>query len=105
MKERTALGEQILKHWRAHLPQMVGELEKTNRLEEAVLEAQELTGDLLYELVSVKKMDFPAAWELATREWAFVPSEVRPRQPSTGKSSPRKSKQSRPRRSRRGTSG
>ena len=99
MKERTALGEAILKHWRANLPQMVGELEKKNRLEQAVLEAQELTGDLLYELQVVKKMEYDAAWELATREWAFLPSEARPRQPSTGKSS-----RSRPRRSRRGTS-
>ena len=105
MKERTALGEQILNHWRAHLPEMVSELEKKNRLEQAVLEAQELTGDLLYELQVVKKMEYDAAWELATREWAFLPSEVRPRQPSTGKSSPRKSTRSRPRRSRRGTSG
>ena len=104
MKERTALGEKILKHWRAHLPQMVGELEKKNRLEEAVLEAQELTGDLLYELQVVKKMDYPAAWELATREWAFLPSEARPQQKSTEKPSPRKSSRSRPRRSRRGTS-
>lgn len=99
MKERTALGEAILKHWRVNLPQMVAELEKKNRLELAVLEAQERTGDLLYELVSVKKMDYQAAWELATRKWAFLPSEVRPRPRSIGKSS-----RSRPRRSRRGTS-
>ena len=61
--ELTALGEKILKHWRAHLPQMVAELEKSNRLEEAVQEAQEQTSDLLYELVSVQKMDHQAAWE------------------------------------------
>jgi hypothetical protein len=30
-------------------------------LDRAVLEAQETTGDLLYELVSVKKMSYPAA--------------------------------------------
>ena len=71
---RTALGEKILKHWREHCPQMVRDLEQQNRLDQAVLEAQETTGDLLYELVSVKKMNYPAAWELATQEWALPES-------------------------------
>jgi len=109
VKERTAIGEQILKHWRENRPQMVSDLEKINRLEEAVLEAQELTGDLLYDLVSVQKMDYHAAWELATKDWAFLPSEARPRRgsagkPSTGKSTSGKSSRSRHRRPRRGTS-
>ena len=84
MKERTALGEAILNHWREHCPQMVRDLEKSNRLEQAVFEAQSRTGDLLYELVSVKKMDYQAAWELATQEWALPdggePTADRPRQ-------------------------
>ena len=71
---RTLLGEKILRHWREHCPQMVRDLERQNRLDEAVLEAQETTGDLLYELVSVKKMNYPAAWELATQEWALPQS-------------------------------
>src|ERR1035438_7662730 len=73
--ERTALGEAILKHWREHCPQMVRDLEKENRLEQAVFETQTRTGDLLYELVSVKKMDYQAAWELAAQEWALPQSE------------------------------
>src|ERR1035438_3724503 len=77
MKERTALGEAILKHWREHCPQMVRDLEKENRLDQAVFETQERTGDLLYELVSVKKMDYHAAWELAREEWA-LPGEDSP---------------------------
>ena len=72
--ERTALGEAILKHWRENCPQMVRDLETENRLEQAVFAAQEKTGDLLYELVSVKKMNYPAAWELATQEWALPES-------------------------------
>ena len=71
---RTLLGEKILRHWREHCPQMVRDLERENRLDQAVLEAQETTGDLLYELVSVKKMNYPAAWELATQEWALPES-------------------------------
>ena len=71
---RTALGEKILRHWREHCPQMVRDLERQNRLDLTVLEAQETTGDLLYELVSVKKMNYPAAWELAAQEWALPES-------------------------------
>jgi len=73
--ERTALFELILKHWQEHCPQMVRDLEKENRLDQAVFEAQTRTGDLLYELVSVKKMDYQAAWELAREEWALPQSE------------------------------
>jgi hypothetical protein len=87
MTERTALGEAILRHWREHRPQMVSDLEKRHGLEEAILTAQEQTSDLLYELVSVKKMDYHAAWEMATREWAFLPEARTPkgRKPGTGK--------------------
>src|ERR1700691_4517538 len=68
---RTALGEKILRHWREHCPQMVRDLERQNRLDKAVLEAQETTGDLLYELVSVKKMNYPAGGELGAQEGAL----------------------------------
>jgi hypothetical protein len=75
MTERTALGEAILKHWRENCPQMVRDLEKQNRLDQAVFAAQEKTGDLLYELVSVTKMTYQAAWELASQEWLLPRSE------------------------------
>jgi hypothetical protein len=44
----TPLGHKILDHW---------------------------TGNLLYELMVVQKMDYQFAWEIATREWAFLPDE------------------------------
>jgi len=75
MYEKTRLGQMILKHWLAHCPEMTEELSKNGRLVEAVHEAQERTGDLLYEMISVKKMDYQEAWEIATREWAFPPGE------------------------------
>src|ERR1700691_5092491 len=53
---------------------MVRDLEQQNGLDQAVFAAQETTGDLLYELVSVRKMNYPAAWELATQEWALPQS-------------------------------
>src|ERR1035437_277771 len=110
--ERTALGEAILKHWREHCPQMVRDLEEQDRLDQAVFEAQTRTGDLLYELVSVKKMDYQAAWELAMQEWALPQSENLPPAetcPSgtskSGTSRSTTSRRSRRRGRRRGTSG
>ena len=71
----TPLGNQILEHWRRHRPMMVEELGKGSQLQQAIFAAQELTGNLLYELTVVQKMDYQPAWEIATREWAFLPDE------------------------------
>lgn len=76
MDEKNRLRQMILTHWQQHRPQMVEELRKKNQLEQAILEAEERTADLLYELLSVKKMQYQAAWELATQEWALLPTEV-----------------------------
>ena len=75
MDEKNRLREMILSHWQEHLPQMVEDLRKSNQLQLAISEAEERTADLLYELLSVKKMQYQEAWELATREWAFLPTE------------------------------
>ena len=93
MDDMTRLGDLILKHWRTYRPETVAELERTNRLEPALRQAQEQTGDLLYSLTVLRKMDYLAAWELATREWAFLPEENRPdrppmERPSSGKPTP-----------------
>ena len=77
MYPRNRLGQMILEHWQKHRPQMVEELQTTNELDRTIYEAQETTGDLLYELVSVQKMDYQAAWEIAMREWALLPSPNR----------------------------
>jgi len=78
MYERNRLGQMILEHWQKHRPQMVADLRETNQLDQSIYEAQETTGDLLYELVSVQKMDYQAAWEIAMREWALLPRPNRP---------------------------
>ena len=78
MYERNRLRQVILEHWQKHRPQMVEELQTTNQLEQTIYEAQETTGDLLYELVSVQKMDYRAAWEIAMRELALPASPARP---------------------------
>jgi hypothetical protein len=74
MYERNRLRQMILEHWQKYHPQMVTELREANQLDQTIYEAQETTGDLLYELVSVQKMDYQAAWEIAKREWAQSPS-------------------------------
>lgn len=76
-QERTALGEAILNHWRTHCPQMVADLRKMKRLDSAVREAQERAGEMLYEMVSVRKMDYQAAWEMAMQDWALPPEQAR----------------------------
>ena len=88
MEDRNRLGQMILSHWLANWPQMVEELQKKNQLEQAIHETQERTGDFLYELLSVQKMDYHTAWEIATREWAFLPTEDPPQQPSSTNSNP-----------------
>ena len=71
----TPLGHQILEHWNRYRPAMVRKLTRQNQLQQAIYAAQELTGNLLYELMVLQKMDYQFAWEIATREWAFLPDE------------------------------
>jgi len=75
MPEKNRLSQMILSHWEEHCPRMVAELREHNHLENAVMEAEERTADLLYDLICVKKLPYREAWEMATREWAFLPTE------------------------------
>ena len=84
MYERSRLGQMILEHWQKHRPQMVAELREAYELDQTVYEAQETTGDLLYERVSVQKMDYQAAWEIAMLEWALPASPARPQSSLAG---------------------
>jgi hypothetical protein len=81
MDDMSRLGDLILKHWTTHRPELIEELERTNQLQPVLRQAQEQTGDLLYHLTVVQKMEYHAAWELAMREWAFLPNEDRPEPP------------------------
>ena len=78
MPEQSRLEQMIRQHWQAHLPEMWAQLQAAGQLETAILHATEQTGDLLHELLTVQRMDYQSAWEMATREWAFLPSEDRP---------------------------
>ena len=76
MHETSRLKQMILRHWQEHRPQMVAELRSQNQLEKSLQAAQEQTADLLYELISVQKLEYQEALEMATREWAFLPTEA-----------------------------
>src|ERR1017187_4096209 len=84
MYPRNRLGQMILDYWQKHRPHMVEDLRSTNQLDQTISEVQETTGDLLYELVSVQKMDYQGAWEIAMREWALPPSPARPQSSLAG---------------------
>ena len=75
MDDNSRLHGMIRSHWQAHRPQMVAELRTSGQLEQAISEVETRTADLLYELLSVRKMPYQEAWELATRDWAFPPTE------------------------------
>ena len=89
MDDMNRLGDLILKHWRSHRPGLIEELERTNQLQPVLRQAQEQTGDLLYNLTVVQKMEYHAAWELAMREWAFLPGN--PERPSLDTPTPSQS--------------
>ena len=76
MDESSRLRQMIVSHWQTHRPKMVEDLRRNHRLEQAISEAEARTADLLYELLSVRKMPYQDAWELATPEWAFPPTEA-----------------------------
>lgn len=83
MPKSTRLRRTIYSHWLKYRPAMVKDLTRTKRLAEAVRQAEWRTVDLLYELVSIKKMPYQAAWELATEEWRLPETEVRPQESSS----------------------
>jgi hypothetical protein len=86
--QENRLANMILLHWRSHRPQMVAELERSQRLSQAVQEAQERAADLLYEFLSVRKMQFSQAWELAMRECLLPEDSPSSLTPSPSKSRP-----------------
>lgn len=73
MPDRDRLSSLILAHWSRYRPSMLEQLRRDNLLESAVQERAEQMADLIYELVSVRKMEYHQAWELAVNQ--FLPSE------------------------------
>lgn len=74
-KTLSPLGDRIARHWRQHRPKMTKALEENGQFQKSVWAAQELTKDLLYELMVVKKLAPDQAREIAMQEWALLPTE------------------------------
>jgi hypothetical protein len=74
MEGQDRLSSLILEHWSRYHPKMLAELRKQNQLQQRLDETAEKFADLLYELVSVKKMEHHQAWELAVNQF-LLPEE------------------------------
>ena len=68
MPDRDRLSNLILAHWSRHCPLMLAELRQQKRLHQALEETAERFTDLLYDLISVHKMSYHQAWEMAVDE-------------------------------------
>jgi hypothetical protein len=74
MENHDALSSLILEHWSRYHPKMLAELRRQNRLKQTLEETAERFTDILYELVSVKKIQYAQAWEIAVQE-ILLPEE------------------------------
>jgi hypothetical protein len=74
MAEHDRLSNLILTHWSRYRPLMLAQLHQQNRLQQELEATAERLADMLYELVSVRKMEHHQAWELAIQEF-LLPEE------------------------------
>ncbi|MBV9506237.1 MAG: hypothetical protein JO323_14650 [Acidobacteriia bacterium] len=74
MPDRDLLSSLILEHWSRYHPSMLAQLKEQNLLEEVLQETADQFADLLYQAVSVRKMEHHQAWELAVSEF-LLPEE------------------------------
>lgn len=74
MPDRDRLSSLILDHWSRYHPSMLARFQQEDQLEEALKETAERCADLLYDLTSVRKMEYHRAWELAIQE-ILLPEE------------------------------
>jgi hypothetical protein len=74
MAEHDRLSSLILEHWSLYHPSMLVQLKQENRLKEVLEETAEQFADLLFNLISVEKMEYHQAWELALNQF-LLPEE------------------------------
>jgi hypothetical protein len=63
MADHDRLASLILAHWSRFHPRMLAKLRQENRLQQTLEETAERFTDLMYETVSVRKMEYHQAWE------------------------------------------
>ena len=74
MPDHDRLSSLILAHWSRYHPSMLAQLQREHVLEETLEQTAQELGDLIYELVSVRKMEYHKAWEIATAQF-LLPEE------------------------------
>jgi hypothetical protein len=74
MPDHDRLSSLILEHWSRYHPKMLFQLQHENRLQQALEETAQRFTDILYDLVSVRKMEYHQAWEMAINE-ILLPEE------------------------------
>jgi hypothetical protein len=74
MEDHDRLSSLILEHWSRYHPKMLAELRRQYLLQRTLNETAERFADLLYDLVSVKKMEYVQAWDIAIQE-ILLPEE------------------------------
>ena len=67
--EQDRLSNLILSHWKRHQPTMLLQFCLTNRLEKELTETAGQFSNLLHQLVSVEKMAYHQAWEIASHQF------------------------------------
>ena len=74
MPEQDRLYSLISDHFHRYQPSMVEQLRQQNRLDQVLEETAEQFSNFLFEMVSVKKMEYNRAWELAIQAF-LLPEE------------------------------
>ena len=82
MAEHDRLSSLLLEHWSRYHPSMLAQLKQQNRLQEELEKTAERFADLIYELVSVQKMEYHQAWEMAINQF-LLPEESSSKNPSS----------------------
>jgi hypothetical protein len=87
MSDHDRLSSLILAHWNRYQPSMLSRLRRENRLATALEETARQMSDLMYELVSVRRMEYGQAWEIATAQF-LLPEEESSSTPSPNDAPP-----------------
>jgi hypothetical protein len=74
MPDHDRLSSLILAHWSRYHPSMLDRLQRENRLQETLAQTAEEFSDRMYQLVSVRKIEYHQAWEMVTQEF-LLPEE------------------------------
>ena len=74
MPDHDRLTSLILEHWSRYHPKMLRDLQQQDRLQQTLQETAERFTDILHNLISVHKMEYHQAWEMAIDE-ILLPEE------------------------------